>query len=125
MKIKGNKLIVKVRLEGRKFYTLENALIDSGSAFTVISPGIADYLQLETFYKWPKISLITASGLIEPSVKVMEGIVVGKIRIKKLPVVIHEIPDPAPIKILLGMNFVQKLNLQINGKKRNFNISDP
>lgn len=125
MKIKGNRLVVKVRLEGRKFYTLENALIDSGSAFTVIPPDIADYLQLEAFYKWPKISLITASGLIETSVKVIEGIVVSKIRIKKLPVVIHEIPDPAPIKILLGMNFIERVKLQINGKKKDFNIDDP
>ena len=76
-------------------------------------------------YEIPKTKLITASGMIEPEVKILEKIVIEEITIEKLPVVIHEIPDPAPIKILLGMNFIKNVNLRINGKENAFNIEDP
>jgi predicted aspartyl protease len=85
---------------------------------------IDDFLELEP-YEIPKAKLITASGMIEPEVKILEKIMVGEITIEKLPVVIHEIPDPAPIKILLGMNFIKNINLWVNGKDNAFNIEDP
>ena len=46
---------------------------------------------------------------------------------EKLPVVIREIPDPAPIKILLDMNFIKNVDLRVNGngKENVFNIEDP
>ena len=47
------------------------------------------------------------------------------IEIERLPVVVHRIPDPAPIKVLLGMNFVQKMKLVVNGKGMMFDLEDP
>jgi hypothetical protein len=32
---------------------------------------------------------------------------------------------PAPVKILLGMNFIEKVNLEIDGKNNLFEIRDP
>ena len=123
MKIEENKLVVKAQLLGKRFVE-EDALIDTGAAFSVIPPEIDDFLELEP-YEIPKTKLITASGMIEPEVKILEKIVIEEITIEKLPVVIHEIPDPAPIKILLGMNFIKNVNLRINGKENAFNIEDP
>ena len=34
----------------------------------------------------------------------------------EIALVIHEIPDPAPIKILLGMNFIKNVDLRVNGR---------
>lgn len=123
MKIEENRLIVKVQLWGKRFVQ-EDALIDTGAAFSVIPPEIDEFLELE-YHEIPKTTLITASGIIEPEVKVLTKMVVGEITIEKLPVVIHEIPDPAPIKILLGMNFIKNVNLRVNGKEDTFNVEDP
>jgi len=123
MKIEKNRLVVKAQLLGKRFVE-EDALIDTGAAFSVIPPEIDDFLELEP-HEIPKTKLITASGIIEPEVKILEKIVVGEITMEKLPVVIHEIPDPAPIKILLGMNFIKNVDLRVNGKENVFNIEDP
>ena len=65
MEIKERKLICRVMLEGKRFRVFEDALIDTGAAFTVIPPEISDFLELEANKSLPKIRLITASGLIE------------------------------------------------------------
>ena len=64
-RIKEGKLLVKVKLKGKRFSVFEDALIDIGAAFTVIPPSIAEFLELETDEKMPKATLVTASGLIE------------------------------------------------------------
>lgn len=125
MKIIENKLIVKVRLKGKANSIFEDALIDTGATFTVIPPDVEDFLVLDSYKKNPKIGLTTASGLIEVPVKILEEVELEGIKIKKLPVVIHKIPDPAPIKILLGMNFLQEIKIKIDGKENKFEIEDP
>ena len=42
-----------------------------------------------------------------------------------LPVVVHKIPDPAPVKILLGMSFIEKAKLIVDGKNEMFSLEDP
>ncbi len=125
MEIEEGKLLARVRLEGKRLRVYEDALIDTGAAFTVIPPVIADFLELETKKAFPKAILITASGLIEVPVKILERLGVSGIEIENLPVVVHKIPDPAPIKVLLGMNFIEKTRLIINGKERKFDLEDP
>jgi len=86
---------------------------------------IADFLDLETNRAFPKAVLITASGLIEVPVKILERLEVSGLEIEKLSVVVHKIPDPAPIKVLLGMNLIEKIKLIIDGKGGKFNLKDP
>ncbi len=86
---------------------------------------IADFLELETDSAFPKAMLVTASGLIEAPVKILEKLEVAGIEIESLPVVVHKIPDPAPIKVLLGMNFIEKVKLRVDGKQDEFEIQDP
>lgn len=125
MELKEGKLLISVRLEGERLRVFEDALIDTGAAFTVIPPVIADFLELKTNSDFPKAMLVTASGLIEAPVKVLEKLEASGIEIEKLPVVVHKIPDPAPIKVLLGMNFIEKIKLIINGKGKKFDLEDP
>lgn len=125
MEIRERKLISRAKLEGRKLYVLEDVLIDTGAAFTVIPPEIADFLDLEVNRDYPRARLVTASGIIETPVKVLDMLEIADIKVEKLPVVIHKIPDPAPIKVLLGMNFIEKVRLTVNGKKGKFDLQDP
>ena len=125
MEILARKLLVKAELTGRKFSVFEDAIIDTGAAFTVIPPETADFLELELDKDYPKTTLVTASGIIETLVKILNKIEVANVKVENLPVVIHKIPDPAPVKILLGMNFIEKTKLAVNGKNGTFNLEDP
>jgi clan AA aspartic protease (TIGR02281 family) len=125
MNIQARKLLVKAKLIGRKFSVSEDAVTDTGAAFTVIPPETADYLELELNKDYPKATLVTASGIIETPVKILNRIEVANIKVENLPVVIHKIPDPAPVKILLGMNFIESVKLIVDGKKGTFDLEDP
>lgn len=125
MKIEARRLLVRVRLIGRKISVIENAIIDTGAAFTVIPPEIADFLELEVNREYPRATLVTASGIIETPVRILNGMDVAGVRVDLLPVVVHKIPDPAPVKILLGMNFIEKVRLLVDGKNGVFSLEDP
>jgi len=125
MEIREGRLVTRVRLEGRRFMVFEDALVDTGASFTVVPPAIADFLELETYRESPQIPLTTASGLIEAPVRVLEAINVGTQRVEGLPVVVHRIPHPALVKVLIGMNFISRTKLEVNGKAGTFEIEDP
>ena len=75
--------------------------------------------------EYPRATLVTASGIIETPVRILKGIEVVGIKAYVLPVVVHKIPDPAPVKILLGMNFIEKAKLIVDGKNEMFSLGDP
>ena len=125
MEILERKLVSKVRLQGKRYSVLEDALIDTGAAFTVVPPETADFLELETDNGLPKVKLFTASGIIEAPVKILPKLEVAGLENSKVQVVIHKIPDPAPIKVLLGMNLVERIKLVVDGKKGEFALEDP
>jgi predicted aspartyl protease len=125
MKIEGRRLLVRVRLVGRTISVFENAIVDTGAAFTVVPPEIADFLELEVNREYPRATLVTASGVIETPVRILKGIEVAGVKVDLLPVVVHKIPDPAPVKILLGMNFIEKARLLVDGKNEVFILEDP
>jgi predicted aspartyl protease len=68
--------------------------------------------------------LVTASGIIETPVKILNRIEAANIKVENLPVVIQKIPDPAPVKILLGMNFIEKVKLIVDVKNGTFDLED-
>lgn len=72
MKVTEGRLLIRVKLEGKRLRVFEDASIDTGAAFTVIPPVIADFLEIETNKTFPKTMLVTASGLIAAPVKVLE-----------------------------------------------------
>jgi clan AA aspartic protease (TIGR02281 family) len=125
MEIIGRKLVSRVRLQGKRFTVFEDALIDTGAAFTVIPPETAEFLELETDKDFPKAKLVTASGIIETPVRVLEKLEIADQEVRELQVVVHRIPDPAPIKLLLGMNLIEKMKLIVDGKSNEFRLEDP
>ena len=125
MKIEKQRLTVKVELYGEDSSIAVDALIDTGAAFTVIPFGLADFLGLEVDKTRPKVNLITASGVIEAPRRILRKIRVGRLEVRGLPIVLHELPAPAPVKVLLGMDFLSKVRLEIDGKKGEFSLKDP
>jgi len=125
MDIVDRKLICRVKLHGKKRSVYEDALVDTGAAFTVIPPETCEFLDLEADNQLPKARLVTASGIIETPVKILEKLEIAELEIWRLQIVVHKIPDPAPIKVLLGMNFIERTKLVIDGKKGQFTLAYP
>jgi predicted aspartyl protease len=75
-----------------------------------------DFLQLDTDSSFPKAKLVTAPGTIETPVKVLDKFEISALETRDLQVVVHKIPDPAPVKVLLGMNLIEKMKLTVDGK---------
>jgi len=119
------KLISRVKLQGKRYTVFEDALIDTGAAFTVVPPETAEFLELEIDKRLPKAKLVTVSGIIETPVRVLEKLEVAGLETRELQVVVHKIPDPAPMKVLLGMNLVEKMKLVVDGKASQFTLEDP
>jgi len=94
-------------------------------SFLLVAFLSADRLRLKIYKEMPKVKLTTASGFIESPVRLLDQIGIGDIRLENVPVVIPRIPDPAPIKILVGMNLLERTKLEVNGKARTFEIRDP
>jgi len=125
MEIVARKLIGRVKLQGRGLTVFEDAIIDTGAAFTVVPPETADFLALEADKSFPKAKLVTASGIIETPVKLLGRLEIAGVEARELQVVVHRIPDPAPAKVLLGMNFIEKIRLTVDGKESKFELQDP
>jgi len=125
MKLQDSKLILKIELLGKKSSIVVDALIDTGAAYTLIPPRIADLLELELDKEEPYVMLSTASGVIGVTKKIINEIKVNEIVFKNIPAVIHELPEPTPVKILIGMNLLMKTKLTVDGKKKVFNLEDP
>jgi len=53
MKIRDRKLVSRAKLEGKRLHVFEDVLIDTGAAFTVLPPEIADFLELEVNRETP------------------------------------------------------------------------
>lgn len=125
MQIIGGKLILPAKLTGKNLSVFEEALIDTGSTFTILPPETAERLRLPVNRRMPRVNLTTASGFIEAPVRLLNKIEIGNLRLENDPVVIHRIPDPAPIKVLIGMNVLKEAELRVNGKESEFEIEDP
>ncbi len=121
MKFEKDELTVKVLLRGPKRETEETAVIDTGATFSVIPPSMANFLGLRKIFR-RQITLVTVSGVIKSHLAVLDVLLVAGKELHELEFAVHEIPDPAPIKVLLGMNFVKEVNLIIHGRKRSFHI---
>jgi len=86
MEIKDGKLILRVRLGGKTISIVEDALIDTGSTFTILPPEIADRLRLKAYRNMPKVNLTTASGFIEAPVRVLDRVGIGDMTLENIPV---------------------------------------
>lgn len=122
MKFEGNKLKVSVVFRNNEIEYETEAIIDTGATITVIPPEISDFLNLEIDKETPIMKLITASGIIEVSRKIVKEIRIGGLIFKNIPAAIHKLPDPIEIKVLIGMNVIENLKLITDGKNKEFEM---
>lgn len=125
MKFEDNKLKLMVTLFGENDSEYETeALIDTGATLTIIPTEISDLLELPEDKEMPKMQMITAGGVIEVSRKIVKEMRMGEIVLKNVEVAIHRLPDPIEVKVLIGMNVLERITLIIEGKKKEFFLKE-
>lgn len=56
---------------------------------------------------------------------ILKSVRIGELELKNIPAILHDLPDPVPTKVLLGMSVLTKLKTVIDCKSKEFILEDP
>jgi clan AA aspartic protease (TIGR02281 family) len=125
MKIENNKLILKIELFGEHTSKVVDGLIDTGTSYLIIPHILGDVLGVKIDKNEPRIKLTTASGVVEATKVILKRVKVNELELENVETILHDLPDPVPTKVLLGMSVLMKLKTVIDGKNEEFTLEDP
>ena len=102
-------------------------MVDTGSSYTVITPALAQKLGITITPDTPKVSLITANGVIEAPIVTLRNISVGGVRVSEVSAVVQQLGngDDLLLSGLLGMNFFKGMDLSIHGDQLVIGVRNP
>ncbi len=90
-------------------------VVDTGATLTTIPSALADNLQLRRAGN-QRVKVATASGTVEGEVVTLPSLHIGQIEVKNVQAVVLDLPDSLRGKGLLGLNVLQRLNMEIDSK---------
>ena len=112
----GNLLATRVFLEGNQGKAYPKLLIDTGSAYTIISQELLEFVGSSPAIASKRQRIITGSGYeIVPVVSVYAFHCLGKILIN-YTIYAHTLPTGVFVDGLLGMDFLGKFDIKIDTK---------
>ena len=98
-------------------------VIDTGASYTTVPTAVARALGLLS-KKNPRIRLTTASGVILTEQVILPVLTVaGKLTVKNVKAVAHDLPGNLQGKGLLGLNVLRLLNMRIDSKNEVLELS--
>jgi len=110
---RGAAIVVPARINGQEVGVF---LLDTGATFVSVNKSVAQRLRIGSAGNGV-VHLITASGMIEAPLAILEEVDIGGAVARYVPAVIHDIPGmPSNVVGLLGMSFLERfrVNLDIN-----------
>lgn len=116
-------LVVPTLINGKVMATF---LVDTGSSYTVITPGMASKLGIVITGETPRVSLLTANGPITAPLVTLKNISIGQVNVPEVSVVVQELGDGDDILLsgLLGMNFFQGMDITLKEDQLILGIRD-
>jgi len=92
-------------------------IVDTGASLTTIPTALADRLGLRRKTN-PRAKVTTASGVMEVEVVELPSLKLGKISVRKVQAAVLDLPGEGLANTgLLGLNVLQRLNMQIDTEK--------
>lgn len=88
-------------------------IIDTGASYTVITPRLAAKLDVEIGPDTPKISIITANGVIQAPIVTLSNVTIGHVRVRNVQAVVQDLGKDLMLSGLLGLNFFKGKSLTI------------
>ena len=108
---RGTSIVLPGRINGEDVGAF---LLDTGATFISISNAVAQRLGVRSAGNGT-VRLVTASGVIEAPLAVLDEVNVGGAIARLVPAVIHDIPGlPPNVAGLLGMSFLERFRVNID-----------
>lgn len=99
------------------------ALLDTGSLFVTIRPGIASALGY-SLDSAPSTTVVTANGVTEAPVITLSRVAFAGLEEADVPALCLDI-DVAGASSLLGLSLLSRLNFSVDNKAHTLTITDP
>ena len=111
-------IIVRVKLQdesGRLLY-LQMAL-DTGASMTVIPWQAAERLGLDPARSRRRVRFMTGSGMEAAPIFAVEQMEVLGVRVNRVPVLCHDLPQRSLVDGLLGLSFLKHCRMSVDFKR--------
>lgn len=115
--LQHNVITVDAKIEGRgtRFIYLRMVL-DTGASLTVIPWNIAEALGYDPARSPRRVQFMTGSGMEAAPVFAVEGMEVLGVRINRVPVLCHDLPQRSLVDGLLGLSFLKHCRMSVDFK---------
>jgi clan AA aspartic protease (TIGR02281 family) len=108
---RGTAVILPARINGE---AVGSFLLDTGATFISVSNAVAQRLGIRSTGNGT-VRLVTASGVIEAPLAILEEVDVGGAISRYVPAVIHDLPGmPSSVVGLLGMSFLERFQVNLD-----------
>ena len=97
--------------------TMATFLVDTGASYTVITPRVAKKLGIVVTPETPRISIVTANGVVKAPIVTVDKIAIGQVEVEDIQVVIQPLGHDPLLAGLLGMNFFKNMDLTVRRNK--------
>lgn len=97
----------RVKIKGPAGVREIDVILDTGAVYTVIAWDVAKDIGYDPAVSERRISIVTANGVIEVPLIVVESMQLADLRAEAVEVVCHDIPEIAGIEGLMGLSFLQ------------------
>lgn len=108
----SNSIEVPVVLTNGERSLQTNFTLDTGAAFSVITPGIVEHLGLKSSAQ--TVEVVTASGIEMASTVKIPELRVGRRSQKQAPCLVTQLPAEAGISGLLGLSYLRHYDIRLD-----------
>lgn len=107
-------LVVPTVLDGHVMGTF---IVDTGATYTVITPRMAKKLNVNITKDTPKISIVTANGIVKAPKVTVDSVTIGDVTVDNVEVIVKDLGGDILLGGLLGMNFFRNMDLTVKRDK--------
>ena len=112
-----NVIVLRVRLEGRgKRYAYLRMVLDTGASMTVIPWDAAEALGYDPARTKQPVKFMTGSGMEAAPVFTVKAMEASGVRINRVPVLCHDLPQRSLVDGLLGLSFLKHCRMAVDFK---------
>jgi clan AA aspartic protease (TIGR02281 family) len=108
---RGSSALLPARVNGGEVGVF---ILDTGASYTSVSTSVAKRLGISTSGN-ATVRLITASGVIQAPLALLDEVDIGGAVSRLVPVVVHDLPGmPSNVVGLLGMSFLERFRVNLD-----------
>lgn len=109
-----NTFVVPAVVNGRY---MANFLVDTGASYTVITPQMAEQLDIKIPKDHPTLPVTTANGTLNAPVVTLRNVNLGGMTVNGVEAVVTDLGDAPQLSGLLGMSFFRGMELSFKQDK--------